>query len=366
MNEKVKNKILTLLFVICICLGGIVTMILPDSGYSRSERRALEECPKFSWEALADGSFMNDFDAYVTDQFPARDTFRGIKALAARYLMGQKDVNDLYKEDGYLVKMEYPLNQESLSYASEKFSFLYDNYLKESGSSVYFAVIPDKNIYLGEEYGRLHLDYKEICDYLQKQNTYATFIPLDSVMTKDSFYTTDTHWRQEMLPDVAKEIHTTMGNPYDGNYTLVDTKIPFQGVYMGQYALPVKSDSLSYLTNATIEGLKVYDHESGKEVPVYDLEAAKGEDGYEMFAGGYVSLITLENPNADTDKELIVFRDSFGGAISPLLAEGYRKVTLVDIRYLASATLPYHLEFKGQDVLFLYSTLVLNESSTLK
>ena len=79
-----------------------------------------------------------------------------------------------------------------------------------------------------------------------------------------------------------------------------------------------------------------------------------------------MSLLRLENPNAETDRELIVFRDSFGSSLMPLLAEAYASITLVDIRYLPAARLGTLLDFHGQDVLFLYSVPVLNNSDTLK
>ena len=78
-----------------------------------------------------------------------------------------------------------------------------------------------------------------------------------------------------------------------------------------------------------------------------------------------VPLITIENPNYKSDRELIIFRDSFGSSIAPLLAGGYAKITLVDIRYLRADLLDRFIEFKNQDVLFLYSTSVLNHSETL-
>ena len=46
--------------------------------------------------------------------------------------------------------------------------------------------------------------------------------------------------------------------------------------------------------------------------------------------------------------------------------QDYAKVTLVDIRYIQIDVLDRFLEFNGQDVLFLYSALVLNNSSTIK
>ena len=89
-------------------------------------------------------------------------------------------------------------------------------------------------------------------------------------------------------------------------------------------------------------------------------------DNYDIFLDGPAALITIENPHAETDKELILFRDSFGSSIAPLFAEAYAKVTLVDLRYLSSDYLSQFVEFGGKDVLFLYSTTILNTSEMLK
>ena len=61
-----------------------------------------------------------------------------------------------------------------------------------------------------------------------------------------------------------------------------------------------------------------------------------------------------------------MFRDSFGSSLAPLLLEGYARVTLVDIRYISPALLDRFISFADQDVLFLYSTSVLNSSETIK
>ena len=81
---------------------------------------------------------------------------------------------------------------------------------------------------------------------------------------------------------------------------------------------------------------------------------------------GAAALLTIENPHGQADKELIVFRDSFGSSMVPLLAADYSKVTLVDTRYISSDLLDQFLDFQGQDVLFLYSTQILNNSSAIK
>lgn len=88
---------------------------------------------------------------------------------------------------------------------------------------------------------------------------------------------------------------------------------------------------------------------------VYDMEKGAGNDPYELFLSGSISLLSIENPNAETDRELIVFRDSFGSSLAPLLAEGYAKITLADIRYLPSSQMGKLLDFTDADVLLLYS-----------
>ena len=158
-----------------------------------------------------------------------------------------------------------------------------------------------------------------------------------------------------------------MGASLPTEYETVDVSSTFRGVYAGQYALPVEPDALCYLANDTIRALRVYDYETSAEIPVYDLTLAAGRDGYEMFLGGTKALLTLENPGAETDRELVLFRDSFGSSMAPLLAQGYAKVTVVDILYMASALVARFVDLsQADDVLFLYSTSVLNHSETIQ
>ena len=96
------------------------------------------------------------------------------------------------------------------------------------------------------------------------------------------------------------------------------------------------------------------------------MDKLTSRDLYDVFLSGPQSLLEIKNPNAKTDRELIVFRDSFGRSLAPLLVQDYAKVTVVDIRYLPSAAVSQFVEFSGQDVLFAYSTLILNTGSALK
>jgi hypothetical protein len=88
---------------------------------------------------------------------------------------------------------------------------------------------------------------------------------------------------------------------------------------------------------------------------------------YDIYLSGAVPLITIENPMEANNKELLLFRDSFGSSIAPLLLKSYSKITLIDLRYISSDLLKSYLDLsKKYDVLFLYSIQVLNHSQMLK
>ena len=91
-----------------------------------------------------------------------------------------------------------------------------------------------------------------------------------------------------------------------------------------------------------------------------------GREPDRQFLGGSRALLTITNPAASSDRELLLFRDSFGSSIAPLLAEGYAKITLIDIRYISPELLDRFVTFDGQDVLFLYSVSVLDHSETIR
>ncbi len=366
MNTKFKNYAVILLASVFVLVFSVWGIIRPHGGFSESERRKLAEFPELNKETVLSGKFMTEAESFALDNFPMRDKMRTIKAITAMKLMGLKDNNGVYMSDGYISKLEYPMNNDSLENASERFRNVYDKYLSDSSCSVYLSIIPDKNYFLAEENGYLSMDYGKLEKYMREQCSYMKYIDISETLEIGDYYKTDTHWRQEKITDTALKLASEMGTAVSSDYTQKLLANPFYGVYYGQLALLCEPENMYYLENDVLRECKVYNYETGSEGSLYDMEKAFGKDPYEMYLSGSVSLIEITNPNALSDKELVIFRDSFGSSLAPLLAEGYSKITLVDIRYLSSALLGNYIEFDNQDVLFLYSTLVLNNSVTLK
>ena len=360
------NRILTVVVpgLIFISLT-LASWLLPSRDFSDSERRKLAQRPALSLEVISDGSFMTGFEKYTLNQFPLRNQFRTLKAYTIYHVFGQLDNHDIYIKDGYAAKLEYPLHTDSLEHATDQFEYIYEKYLMDKKMDIYLSIVPDKSYFLAEKYGYLSMDYKELCHIMQNSMDYANYIDITKTLDITDYYKTDTHWRQEKLPETAAVLAESMGASISGNYTEYALDLPFYGVYYGQSALPLPPETLYYLSNDVLDSCIVTNHEDQTIGGIYNMEKKSGKDPYEIFLSGPRSLITIENPNYKSDRELIIFRDSFGSSIAPLLAEGYAKITLVDIRYLRADLLDRFIEFKNQDVLFLYSTSVLNHSETL-
>jgi len=343
-----------------------VAWLSPSKTHSDTERRELQQFPELSGESVLSGEFMEGFESFTLDQFPLRDNFRTLKALFHYNLLGQRDNNGIYLSQGHAAQLDYPLNGASLDHALQVIGRIYERYLQDS--RVFLSIVPDKGYYLAEPEGYPAMDYGALFEKMQKGMPYASYVNLTDCLTASDYYKTDTHWRQEKLIPAAQRLCDAMGAPGPMQQELrpVAAQRPFYGVYYGQAALPLEPDTLYTMESNLLSQCRVYNYETGSYGSVYDLSKLEGKDMYEVFLSGSVSLLTIENPQATTERELIIFRDSFGSSLAPLLVQGYKSVTLVDVRYISSQMLDRFLDFHGQDVLFLYSTLVLNNAFMLK
>ncbi|MBQ2705647.1 MAG: hypothetical protein IJF60_02405 [Agathobacter sp.] len=368
--EKRKIDMIYSLIVGTFVLGlSIICWLKPADDISATERRELTQFPKVSAETILDGSFMEKFETYALDQFPMRETFRSVKANIQKYVLGQSDNKGIYLAEGHLSQMDASISDVAIERSVNKLSSVYNTYLKDTDTNVYLSIIPDKNYFLAKENGYLVYDYGELYDKVTDELSQMSYIEIRDLLAIEDYYRTDTHWKQECIVDVAEYLVDSMvtgHNNSKSDYEMITLETPFYGVYYGQAALSVEPDTLTYLNSDVLENCLVYDHENQRGIPVYDLNKAIGRDGYEMYLSGSLSVITVENPNASTDKELVLFRDSFGSSIAPLMVEDYAKITLLDIRYLNENMIGEFVEFDSQDVLFLYSTSVLNNESSFR
>lgn len=366
MSDRIKNIVVTVSFLFVIVVIFISNILKDEIDISQAERRKLAKFPDVTISSLLSGEFANDFEDYTMDQFVKRDEFRTLKTLSELNLFLKTDSNQIYEYGDYLVKQEYPLNEKSVINLTKKINLIKEEYLDES-NNIYFSIVPDKNYYV-ENDNYLKLDYKKIENIMTKNLDRIKYIDITNELELDDYYFTDTHWKQENLLNVLNKISNEMNFSHRIKTTFIKKKITgFKGVYAGQLPVKVKEDTINILTNNIIEESTVYNYETKEYTDVYDMTKLKGSfDKYDIYLSGATPLLELTNNNSKTDKKLIVFRDSFGSSLIPLFTEAYNKIIVVDTRYISSSLLNNYIDFKEADVLFIYSTLIINNSNTLK
>ena len=360
MTDKVKNILITIVFFSIIIGFFLMNVIKEDEQISISERRKLASFPEVSISKIFDGTFFKKFDDYTTDQFIKRETFRKLKVNTELNILRKNDYNNLYEYKGYIVENLYPLNIKSVNNVVNKINQIQEMYAT-SENNVYFTIVPDKNYFIDED--NLKLDYSKL-EQIMKDGINAKYIPIKDELKIEDYYRTDSHWKQENIEKIADIILDNMQEAEGANY-IQEEVATFRGTYSGRLPTNVE-DKIIILTNDTIKNVKVFNYDKNENSKIYDYKKLNSLDKYDIYLSGATSLLTIENEDSSNDKELIIFRDSYGSSLAPLLVQAYRKITIVDIRYISPKLLSKYIEFKNQDILFIYSTILINNSFSLK
>ncbi len=355
------NIFKSLLFITIIAGGFILCLALRPPDFILSERRPPSRFPALTTRGLKSGDFMDRFERAATDNFPFRESLRTLRSAVTYGVFMQTDKYGLYM-DKYGAGEIKPVDAESVRAVTEKINTISAGL---EGMNIYYSFIPDKSVYA--EKPLPGFDSETIRELF---TPVGRFIGITAALSAESFYRTDLHWNQSKLAPVAEALGNAMGFDFDFNAGNRELKTAgnFEGVYSGQIALPVGEDAMEYYESPPgIAAMYLNAQATGFEPgPVYDTEKLSGVDPYDFFLRGAQPLVVINNDALSVDRELFIFRDSFSSSLAPLLATVYKRVTLIDLRYINMTILRGLTDFApGSDVLFLYSSQILNNADSL-
>ena len=349
-----KNKLIAFTFILILGIGLTLTFTLPDKKMSTLERR------KLTTKEVLESGFVENLDDYMSEQIPFRNTFLAFGSAFERYILQNEESNDSYIKDGYIIEKNYPLDEVSIDNFIKKLNFIADKVT--TNGDVFYSVIPDKSYYLNAD-SSLKLDYDDIETKL-RSSIEGEYIDILECFELSDYYKTDIHLKQEAYFKILDKFLDRVGikeedikyekKTLDDFYGASFSKVPF-----------FKPESIEYFSNDILENVHVSHLESGKR-EVYDFKANTEMDLYNIFLSGPSALVEIENEGAYSDRELIIFRDSFASSMTPLLTPYFKKITLIDLRYISLDYVLKNVDFQNKDILFLYSTLIINKSSILK
>lgn len=350
-----RDKIVVILFVCILFSFFLLGIIIKDKDISNYERRRLTTVNDLKKD------FNSNLDDYSSDQFPFRDTLISINSIFDRYILNKHDSNDVYIINDYVIEKNYPLDNKSVNNFISKINYINNMYL--GNSNVFYTVIPDKSYFINDE-KYLKIDYDSLFNDIYN-GINIPYIDIIDLLELDDYYKTDIHIKQDSYDKIIRKFSDAFNFNYY-NYSYKENIYnQFYGASYSKVPSFIKSDELIFLSNDILDNAKVWHLEYGSN-NVYDISKLSSMDSYNVFLSGPSSLIEIENSMIPNDRELIIFRDSFGSSFAPLLIPFYKKVTLIDLRYISLDIVNNYIDFNNKDVLFAYSTLIINNSMVLK
>ena len=266
---------------------------------------------------------------------------------------------DIFIKNNMIFQVNNKLDEYAVNNVITLMKDIETNYLKSN--KIYYSIIPDKNYYMENKYDKY--DYNELVSIFKDS------LDIFNDLNIDSYYNTDIHWKQEKLENVADTLLTNMGL---NKITMPNKVNEFNEFYGGLYTKidnNLKPDKITYLSNNLLDNIEVYNMVENKYDKVYNTDYLNNKDPYDVYMGGPTSVLIIENKNQKNGKELLLFRDSFSSSLVPLMIGSYSKITMIDLRYISSKMLNEFDAIKfneKQDVLFLYSVPIINNSFILK
>lgn len=364
-QSKVIQSITAVLLAAFVLLFAFAFLIMEKQEFSEGENRYLEKFPEFTFASLKEGKYTEKLQNYLSDHFPLRDMFMGLKA-ETEIALGKREIGGVYiAEDGYLIE-DYPAPQNTDKIVGQFKKFAES--VKDAEVSL--MLVPTAITIYEEKLPALAPVRSQLAtiDEIYGQLSFRTIDCYDALMAakggNELYYRTDHHWTGYGAYAAytayceAREITPLPLNQFE----ITEVSSDFKGtVYSKLNDAKIKGDTITVFENPE-NRLTVY-YEDKKETTdsLYNFEYLDKKDKYSMFLSNIHPFIEITNETADSDKELAVIKDSYANCMVPFLVNHYRKVYVFDTRYYKGGPSSFINEnSKITDVLLLYNMNTLD------
>lgn len=359
--SKKYSVFITVLFCGVLAAFFFAVLLCPKREFSETENRYLQTFPKFNIETLKTGTFMSEFETFVTDQFPGRDSWVAAKCVMER-ATGKKENNGIYfcKEDTLIARLDDPDPQrwsENLSYVQAL--------TEKTDLPVYFSLIPGAG-YIWED--RLpenapNADQAKLIAEAQAAVPGAHWIdlisPLMAHKEEPIFYRTDHHWTSLGAKYAYEAIAPAMGLTVPDADWLDQPEVVSDSFFGTNWS----SSGVRWVAPDEIwryapdDGITVTSYATGvpEEGALYHPEVLEKKDKYTYFLGGNQPLCVIKNENLTDAPKILVVRDSYSDSLAPFLAQSCAEVHLFDVRYNLNSVSQYAADNDIDAIVVLYS-----------
>ena len=351
----------------------VMFFVVPKTDFSENENRYLAKAPVMNWEEIKSGQYMDDISTYVADHFPFRNFFMNIKAKSEK-AMGRREINGIYiAEDGYLIEpYETPANTKRIG----KTLFDFHEKIKESGVEEKLMLVPTAS-YVHED--KLPA-YAPLPKVSQAQTAEAIYkmsgmdsVDCSSYLQEEEgqlYYYTDHHWTTRGAYQGYLAYCEEVGfEPVDLRELEAETVTEaFYGtVYSKVSGYAHRGDTITIYNNPSDDLMVYYTDTKETAKSLYAMEYVSQKDKYSLFLDNLHTLVEITNASAETDRVLVLIKDSYANSMVPFLAHHFKKIYVFDTRYYKhgpAAFIGEHPEVT--DVLLLYNLNTIDTDAGIR
>ena len=201
--------------------------------------------------------------------------------------------------------------------------------------------------------------YRQLKAYLeQAKELGAIWVDMIGVLGEHAdeqiFYRTDHHWTSlgayygyTALLEAAGMDVPALGEGKTVSDSFLGTLYSTSGIHW------LEPDTIEYYVFD--DAVTVENGLTGEIGGLYVESKLEEKDKYSSFLGGNNPLYIIRNPNAATDKKILVVRDSYTDSLAPFLSQTYSEVHLVDLRYYRTPIAMYAEMAQVDEIFICYS-----------
>jgi len=360
-------------FLLLSAGAGILTVAVKDKAFSDNENRTLSQKPIFTLSGLVDGSFMSDFESWLSDQFPLRDEAIALKTDFDR-LNGKKEENGVYIGENNRL-FEFPAEYDA-DKTKEKVTAINSFLAAYPKINTLFAIVPNSSFIYSQDLpeflvlGDQKRQINEIYTSLDagKLETVDTVSALNGMKDKNTglYYKTDHHWTTRAAYVVFSQIAEAWQLNTDTEYTFHTVTDSFEGTLASKSGVHDITDTIEICVPADSAESYTVNYESLqlKTATLFDESKLTAKNKYEVFLGGNYDKVSIET-TAPNNNSLLIIKDSYANCMIPMFTPHFSQIVILDPRYMSENIDTIMSEYSFTHILFLYNVNTFNEDIML-
>ncbi len=357
-SNKMK-KYIARFFLVAIVLALVLNVFVPDKDMSDLENRSLAQFP-----SQIDSDFGKNLQSYYSDQFVGRNTFIHLNYVVQK-LSGVSKIQGVYLGKHQLIEECAKVNEEQ---EARNLTAINSFAQKHKDLNVKFMLVPNA---ISIQQDKLPLFASDDQQNTQMDHVYDSLdssikkVDIRNRLKKHSneylYYKTDHHWTSLGAYYGAKALNSNIDL---ANYNKMAVSNTFKGSLESKTGSLLLKDEIDIYPPANTDYIVTYNSTKKTTRSIYQSKALDQKDQYQVFFGGNEGMINIGIDN-DSDKNLLIIKDSYANEIVQFLLPYYQSITIIDPRYYFDDIEKQLTRDLTTDVLFLYNSNTFVEDTSL-